>query len=140
MQMPRNTVTRRTPRTPRAGDPTVGARFGRRAAQRAIPFATERGRRATRRGRFGGVALGRFSGAPATTMRRKRSSRRSSNPLARGLLGALGSSTRKRSKGSRKGPALLAVLAGLGAAGAGVLKRRRSGDDQPPAYVPPTKE
>jgi hypothetical protein len=139
MPMPRNIQTRRTPRKPQAGDPTVGARFGRRAAQRAIPFATERGGPATRRGRFGGVAPGRFSGAP-TTMRRTRSSGRSSNPLARGLLGALGSGPQKRSKGSRKGPALLAVLAGLGAAGAGVLKRRRSGSDQPPTYVPPTKE
>ena len=37
----------------------------------------------------------------------------------------------------RRVPALLAVVAGLGAAGAAVLKRRRGGDNQPPGYFPP---
>ena len=54
--------------------------------------------------------------------------------LGRGLLGALAKQT--PSKRSRKGPALMAVVAGLGAAGAAALKRRRSGEDrQPPVDV-----
>jgi hypothetical protein len=55
--------------------------------------------------------------------------------LARGLLGAVGKG--KPSKGSRKRPALLAVVAGLGAAGAAALRRRRSGQEEPPGHVPP---
>jgi hypothetical protein len=55
--------------------------------------------------------------------------------LGRGLRGQ-----QKRSKRSRKAPAaLIAALAGLGAAGAVVMKRRRSEEDQPTAYVPPTE-
>ena len=56
--------------------------------------------------------------------------------LGRGLLGALGKQT--KSKGSRKGPALVAVAAGLGAAGAAALKRRRSGEDQATVTALPT--
>jgi hypothetical protein len=56
--------------------------------------------------------------------------------LGRGLLGALGEQMRSQSKGSRKTSAVLAVVAGLGA-GAAALMRRRSGEGQPTADVPP---
>jgi hypothetical protein len=55
--------------------------------------------------------------------------------LGLGLLGAVGRN--QPSKGSRKGPALLAVVAGLGAVGAAALKRRHTGDDRPAGYVRP---
>jgi hypothetical protein len=54
---------------------------------------------------------------------------------ARGLLGGVGE--KKASKGPGKRPALLAVAAGLGAAGALVLKRRRTGEDPAPEHIPP---
>jgi uncharacterized membrane protein YebE (DUF533 family) len=54
--------------------------------------------------------------------------------LGRGLL-----SQQKRSGRSRKAPAaLIAALAGLGAAGAAAWKRRRTEGDQQTAYVPPS--
>jgi hypothetical protein len=53
---------------------------------------------------------------------------------ARGLLGGVGET--KASKGRGKRPALLAVAAGLGAAGALVLKRRRTGEDPAPEHIP----
>lgn len=40
-----------------------------------------------------------------------------------------------RPTGSRKGPALLALVAGLGAAGAAAIKRRRGDDGQAPEHV-----
>jgi hypothetical protein len=55
--------------------------------------------------------------------------------LGRGMTGA--ARRQQKSKGSRKGPALLAVLAGLGAAGAAALKRRRTGGGQTPEHFPP---
>jgi hypothetical protein len=58
--------------------------------------------------------------------------------LGRGLLGALGKQKRSPSQSSRKAPALLAVVAGLGA-GATVLKRRRRGEDQPLGDVSPVE-
>jgi hypothetical protein len=46
---------------------------------------------------------------------------------------------KRRPERSRKAPAaLIAVLAGLGAAGAAAWKRRGGEADQPTAYVPPT--
>lgn len=136
MRRQRPTPTRRTWRAPRTTSPTGGARSGRRAAPRGMPFAGARGRRATSPGRFGSVGPGR---RPAVG-RGKQSSGKSAMALGRGLLGALGN--RKQSKGSRKGPALLTALAGLGAAGAAgaaALKRRRSGEDQPTGHVAPSE-
>ena len=88
---------------------------------------------ATPGGRFGMVGPGRYAGRRAPAGRRRQSSGGSPMVLGRGLLGALAKQT--PSKRSRKGPALMAVVAGLGAAGAAALKRRRSGEDQPPVDV-----
>jgi hypothetical protein len=72
--------------------------------------------------------------APAT--RRRQPSRRDrAMALGRGVSGV--ARRQQKSKASRKGPALLAVVAGLGAAGAAALKWRRSGADEAPGYFPP---
>ena len=88
-------------------------------------------------GHFGMVGPGGYAGRRAAAGRRKQSSGGSAMVLGRGLLGALAKQT--PSKRSRKGPALLAVAAGLGAAGAAALKRRRSAEDQPPLNVVPAQ-
>jgi hypothetical protein len=53
--------------------------------------------------------------------------------FAHGLFGAVGKNKTTGSNRSRKAPALLAVLGGLGAAGAAAFKRRQSTQDQPQA-------
>jgi hypothetical protein len=72
----------------------------------------------------------------AVPMRRAHPTRRAAASGSHGLMGRL-RRQKQTTGGSRKGPALLAVVAGLGAAGAAALKRRRSGDDQRPWDVPP---
>jgi hypothetical protein len=134
MQKPRQTQTRRTWRTPRATTPTPGARSGWRAAPDALAVARGRGRQAASRGRFGAMVPRRSADSGPFAGRRKRSSGNSVMLLRRGLLGQ-----QKRSARSRKAPAaLIAALAGLGAAGAVVMKRHRGEEDQPTAYVPPS--
>jgi hypothetical protein len=133
MQKPRQTQARRTWRTPRATTPTPAARSGWRTAPDALAVARGRGRQATSRGRFGAMVPRRSAGRGPFAGRRKRSSR-TSMVLARGPLGR-----QKQSARSRKAPAaVIAVLAGLGAAGAAAWKRRRAEADQPTAYVPPS--
>jgi hypothetical protein len=134
MQKPRQTQTRRTWRTPRATTPTPAARSGWRTAPDALAVARGRGRQATSRGRFDAIVPRRSAGSGPFAARRKRSSGTSVMLLGRGLLGQ-----QKRSARSRKAPAaLIAVLAGLGAAGAAALKRRRAEEDQATAYGPPS--
>ena len=84
-------------------------------------------------GRFGMVAPGRYAGRRAPAGRRGQSSGGSPMVVGRGLLGAFAKQT--PAKRSRKGPVLVAVVAGLGAAGAAALKRRRSAEDQPPVDI-----
>jgi hypothetical protein len=96
--------------SPPARAPSGRARPGRRTARFGVLRQSER--QAARRGKQ------RSGSSPVA--------------LARGLFGALGKSRASRSaKGSRRGPALLAVLGGLGAAGAAAFKRRQSARSQP---------
>jgi hypothetical protein len=85
---------------------------------------------ATGSGRFRTVRPGgRQSGR-----RGKQAGRKSPVALARGPFGALGKNKASTgAKRSRKGPALLAVLAGLGAAGAAAFKRRQDTRPEPQA-------
>jgi hypothetical protein len=135
MQKPRQPQTRRRWPASRASSPPPAARAGWRNVPKALPFAGGRGRPAPSRGRFGATLPRRSAGRGPVAGRRERSSGTSVMVLRRGLLGQ-----HKRSRRSRKAPAaLIAALAGLGAAGAVVMKRRRSEEDQPTAYVPPTE-
>jgi hypothetical protein len=141
MQKPRQTQVRRTWRTPRATTPTPAARSGWRTAPDALAVARGRGRQATSRGRFGAMVPRGSAGRGPFAGRRKRSRGTSVMVLGRGLLGQQKRSVgqQKRSARSRKAPAaLIAVLAGLGAAGAAAWKRRRGEEDPPTACVPPT--
>jgi hypothetical protein len=120
-EQPRHTGQRR--RVPWMASPSRGSTVG--APGRLL--AGVGGRRATRPGRFG------LSRSPAR--RRKQSSGGSAMAFARGRLGGVGK--HQPSKRSRTGPALLAVVAGLGVAGAAAIKRRR-GEKAPSAgHMPP---
>jgi hypothetical protein len=134
MQKPRQTRARRTWRTPRATTPSPTARSGWRTAPDALARAGGRRRQATSRGRLDAMVPRRSAGSGPFAARPKRSSGTSVVVLGRGLLGH-----QKRSERSRKAPAaLIAVVAGLGAAGAAAWKRRRGESDQATAYVPPS--
>jgi hypothetical protein len=107
----------------RASSRAKGSAGGRtQAHKRAVPFA------------------GRRPGADKPSRRGKSSSARSPIGLASGLLSAVSTKkgspkakrSGKRAKRSRKGPALLAALGGVGAAAA-AFKRRQSTRQQSPA-------
>jgi hypothetical protein len=136
MQKPQQTQGRRAWHTSRATTPTPSARSGWRTAPDALAAARGRRRQATSRGRFNAMVPRRSAsghGGPFAR-RRKRSSGTSIMVLGRGLLGQ-----QKGAERSRKAPAaVIAVLAGLGAAGAAAWKRRRSETDEPTAQVPPS--
>jgi hypothetical protein len=132
MKKPQQTQTHRTWRAPRTA--TTASRSGWRAAPDALARAGGRSRQPTSRGRFSATAPRRSARGGPFAARPKRSSGTSVLGLGRGLLGQ-----QKRSGRSRKAPAaLIAVLAGVGAAGAAAWKRRRDETDQPSAYVPPS--
>jgi hypothetical protein len=94
------------------------------------------GRHSSAHGRFDRLRGRRDAGARLTARRRKRPRGIAGMSLGRGLRGRLGSQS--QSKGSRKGLALVGLMAALTGAGAAVLKRRWSmADVQAPGYFPP---
>jgi hypothetical protein len=137
--MHRQQATQTAPRrwSPRVPGPSGSGRPGRRPRLRGVPSVGARGRPAGSPRFLGGLR----PGGGQSARRGKQPSGNSPVALARGLFGALRKKrASKPGKGSRRGPALLAVLGGLGAAGAAAFRRRQSTRNQPvPASAPDAK-